>query len=829
MTGGIFIKRVVLISSLSFVFFLGKVKSESSLTDEEVKFFESKIRPVLVEQCYRCHSSEEKIRGGLSIDTREGILHGGDSGPAIVPGNLDSSLLWTAITWVDADYEMPPKKKLPEKVIADFKKWIEMGAPDPRITKAGYVKTEIDIKKGKEFWSFKKPVKSELPEINNQDWPVSDIDHFILAKLDSNGISPADDAKPETLLRRLYFDLIGIPPSPIDIKRYAEAWKKDPKNAYSKEIDRLLASHRFGERWGRHWLDVARYAESSGKDINMTFPHAWRYRDYVIDSFNADKPYDEFIVEQIAGDLLPIKNDEDWQENLIATSFLAIGPKNLNERDPRQFALDLADEQIDTTTQAILGLTVSCARCHDHKSDPIPTTDYYSLAGVFINTKTYFGTINAVQNRRGTKLLELPIPDKESIDSLSLNEMSFIKDRLEQAEERFQDLTRQAREDRLAGRSGNAQQQALRLRTQIAQMKGRLNSVDQNGELITRTMGVQDREDFIQPVVLIRGELDKPAQKVDLGFPQVLCDEPMKLPDNSSGRLELAEWLSSKNNPLTARVMVNRVWGHLFGNSIVTSPNNFGSTGQAPSHPELLDHLALKFMDGDWSIKSLIRELVQTRTYQMSSTHNQEAYNKDPENLLQWRHSPKKIDAEALRDSMLVVSGNLSLDRPLGSEIAWGGDNRVGGFRLPRDNSSRDRPSNYRSVYLPSARDSLPEALALFDPADSNLVTGKREETNVPDQALYLMNNNFVIEQAESMASRLIKGAKNNRERVGNAFSIAFARSATKKEIDEALAYMRNFILRVGPDSQNRKDIERLALVTFCQSLLISAEFRYLN
>ena len=829
MTGKSPIRRIILISCLCIAVCSEKSKSDTALKDEELKFFESKIRPVLVEQCYRCHSSEEKIRGGLSIDSREGIRHGGDSGPAIVPGNLSSSLLWTAITWADEDYEMPPKKKLPANVIADFKEWIEMGAPDPRVTESGVVETKIDIEKGKDFWSFIKPLKKEIPTVTDKEWPLSDTDHFVLAKLDSEKIKPAIDAKPETLLRRVYFDLIGLPPSPKEIKKYAAAWKKDPKKAYQLEVNKLLSSERFGERWGRHWLDVARYAESSGKDVNMSFPHAWRYRDYVIDSFNQDKPYNKFITEQIAGDLLPIKNDEEWQENLIATGFLAIGPKNLNERDPRQFALDLADEQIDTITQSILGLTVSCARCHDHKSDPIPTTDYYSLAGIFLNTKTHFGTVNAVQNRRGTSLLELPIADKESIDSLSTNEIEFIKNRLTDSEQRFNDLSRQAREDRLAGRSSNAQQQAQRLRTQISQMQGRLNSVDENGISITRAMGVQDKENFVQPVVLIRGELDKPAQKVNLGFPQVLCDEPVTLPKNSSGRLELAKWLSSTNNPLTARVMVNRIWGHLFGSSIVKSQNNFGSTGQAPSHPELLDYLAVKFIEDNWSVKSLIRELVLTRTYRMSSSYNRVAFIKDPENSLQWRHSPKKIDAEALRDSILVASGKLNINRPLGSEIAWGGDSRVGGFRAPRSQSNRNRPINYRSVYMPSARDNLPEAMELFDPANPNIVTGKREETNVPDQALYLMNNAFVIEQAEAMAMRIYEGAETNRDRVSSAFAIAFARSASNKEIDDALAYMRNFIIRAGTDSQNRQKIEKLSLITFCQSLLMSAEFRYLN
>lgn len=799
------------------------------MKDEELKFFESKIRPVLVEQCYRCHSSEEKIKGGLSIDSREGIRHGGDSGPAVVPGDLRGSLLWTAINWAKEDYEMPPKKRLPASIVADFKEWIEMGAPDPRVAEKAIVKTQIDIEEGKKFWSFKKPLKKEPPTVSDQKWPASDIDHFVLAKLDSNGLKPAIDAKPEILLRRIYFDLIGLPPSPKEIKAYAAAWKKNPKSAYRLEVNKLLASERFGERWGRHWLDIARFAESTGKDVNMTFPHAWRYRDYVIDSINADKPYDEFITEQIAGDLLPIKNDADWQENLIATGFLAIGPKNLNERDPRQFALDLADEQIDTTTQAILGLTVSCARCHDHKFDPIPTTDYYSLAGIFLNTKTYFGTVNVIQNRRGTNLLELPIADKEPIDPLGTNGISIIKNRLEDSEQRFNELTRQAREDRSAGRSSNAQQQAQRLRSQISQMQARLNSVDEDGISLTRAMGVQDREKFIQPVVLIRGELDKPAQKVDRGFPQVLCNEPVKLSLNTSGRREFAEWLVSKENPLTARVMVNRVWGHLFGNSIVTSQNNFGATGQAPSHPDLLDHLAVKFMEGKWSVKSLIRDLVLTRSYRMSSNFNHAAFVKDPENFLQWRHSPKKIDAEALRDSMLIVSGRLDTKRPTGSDIAWDGDNRVGGFRRPRSGNDRDRPNNYRSAYLPAARDNLPESLALFDPADPNIVTGKREETNVPDQALYLMNNAFVIEQAEAMALRVYKSAETNRNRISRAFAIAFARPATNEEIDNALAYLSDFIIRAGTDSQNRQKIERLALNTFCQSLLISAEFRYLN
>ena len=796
---------------------------------EEVKFFESKIRPVLVESCYRCHSTDEKIKGGLNLDSRAGIRHGGDSGPAVTPGNLNASLLWAAINWSDRDYEMPPKKKLPANVINGFRDWIEMGAPDPRVSEKIVVKTGIDIQEGKKFWSFSQPVKKQPPTVKDRQWPSSPIDRFVLAKLEANGLNPAADALPDTLLRRLYFDLAGMPPSLDDITRYAEAWKQDPDKAYESEVDRLLASGQYGERWGRHWLDVARYAESTGKEVNMSFPHAWRYRDYVIDSFNSDKPYDEFIKEQIAGDLLPIKDDDDWQENLIATGFLAIGPKGLNERSPRQFALDLADEQIDTTTQAILGLTVSCARCHDHKSDPIPTSDYYSLAGIFLSTKTYFGTVNAIQNRRGTKLLELPVPDANPLSTVTTREISILRQRVSDSEKRFSDMQVVAAQDRLAGRSSNAGQQLQRLRTSISQMNARLKSFDENGVAKSFAMGVQDQGSPVQPTVLVRGELERPAQKVDRGFPRVLCNEPVKLPDDSSGRLELAGWLSSTENPLTARVMVNRVWGHLYGNSIVTSPNNFGATGQAPSHPELLDHLAVSFMEKGWSVKSLVREMVLARSYRMSAEFNPSAFEKDPENSLQWRHSPKKIDAEALRDAMLTASGNLDHSRPFGSDIALAGDTRVGGPRSPRGTTNRNLSKNYRSVYLSTARDSLPEALALFDPADPNLVTGKREETNVPDQALYLMNNSFVIQQAEAMAKRLIAETDAPRERFTKAFLLCYARPATKDEIEATTAFLQRFQITAGADSQNRDAIRHLAFATFCQSLLISAEFRYLN
>ena len=801
---------------------------EEAPSAEEVKFFEAKIRPVFADYCYKCHSADEKIKGGLQLDTREGLRHGGDSGPALVPGNPEESLLWTAISWQDEDYEMPPKQKLSESIRADFRKWIEMGAPDPREGEKIVLRTEIDIAEGRQFWSFQKPEKTSLPAVEAVDWPQSEVDRFLLAALEEEGLVPARDAEADALLRRLYIDLIGLPPTPQEFAAYGVAWRKDPVAAYRAKVDELLARPQFGERWGRHWLDVARYAESSGKEINMTYPHAWRYRDYVIDSFNEDKPYDQFVREQVAGDLLEIESDEDWQENLIATGFLALGPKGLNERNPRQFALDLADEQIDVMTQAILGLTVSCARCHDHKSDPIPTTDYYALSGIFQSTRTYFGTVNLAVSRRGTKLLDLPVADEAPLRSMSSREMAFVKERLEDAEGQLEELQRSARERRRDGGNNNFQQQILRLRRTVTGFRARLNGVDSEGVGKSLGMGVQDYPRPVDPVVLVRGELDKPAQEVPRGFLQVLAHEGTSeaLPADSSGRLELAQWLTSAENPLPARVMVNRIWQKLFGQGLVASTSNFGATGQAPSHPELLDYLAVRFVEEGWSVKAMIRELVNTRIYQLSSEFNKEAYLKDSDNVLLWRFTPRRLDAEVLRDAMLCASGEMDLERPRGSTVARAGDTVVGQRLSPE---LLNRQVTYRSVYLPFVRDGLPESLALFDAADPNLVTGERESTNVPGQALYLMNNGFVLRRGDVMAQRLIEEAQKAEERIMLAFKLSYGRKASTLELEQAKGFLWSFTAAAVKKGEERSRAGYKALRAFCQALLVSAEFRYLN
>jgi hypothetical protein len=852
---GMLINRYWLLFGCCLGFLLpAPLLAQKNLTQSQTAFFETNIRPAFVKYCYECHSeSSGKTRGGLLVDTREGLLLGGDSGPVLVPKSLDDSVLWSAINW--EDYQMPPKNKLPAAVIANFKKWIEMGAPDPRLREKLIVESKIDIEAGKKHWAFQKPKRSTN----------SDIDSFVSARLQVANLTAAEAADPLTLLRRLNFDLIGLPPTPDGTRAFEAAWRKNAQAAVKAKVDQLLKRQQFGERWGRHWLDVARYAESSGKDVNFTFPHAWRFRDYVFDAFNADKPYDEFIHEQIAGDLLPIKDDDEWQEHLIATGFLVIGTKGLNERNPRQFRMDVIDEQIDTMSQAILGLTVSCSRCHDHKFDPIPTTDYYALAGIFLSTEAFYGTNARLQNRRPTELLLLPQLDKKQLTR------SYTQEEIASMRERIRDVQTRLREMRMEARRGGKQieqRQAVSMRNQITRMEGILSTLDNSGVPKTFGMGVQDFKQVRNAHVLVRGEVEKIAQEVERGFLQVLGDDKADIRSGQSGRRELATWLTSKKNPLTARVMVNRVWMHLFGEALVRSPNNWGLTGQMPTHPELLDHLAIQFMDNDWSVKSIIRRIVLSKTYQRSSRFNKVNYEADPDNKLLWRANPRQLDAEALRDSILALSGNLDLQRPLGSEVAAVGDRRV---ERQIDQGGFSRNNRYRSVYLPILRNELPEFLELFDFADPNVSNARRDATNVPSQALYLMNNRFVTLQAQTMAKNLSERFVDPNQRVRWAFLQAYGRSANEQEIQAAAVFFRDFkpvskgiaSIRPNQDSRNQATgrrrfqgngapfarrrrrpgtsapVSELSLLTltpeqqilanFCQSLIASAEFRILN
>ncbi|WP_231742361.1 PSD1 and planctomycete cytochrome C domain-containing protein [Stieleria varia] len=665
---------------------------EQVITPEQLKFFETNIRPVMIRECYGCHSNQSgQARGGLRLDTRSLTHLGGDSGPGIVPGNLEESLIYNAIT--HTDFVMPPKRKLSDREIADFREWIEMGAPDPRVTKIAEIKSQItseDIQEAKEsFWAYKPTAKTTTPVVNDASWSRTDIDRHVLGKLESVDLQPAPDAPSYKILRRLCFDIVGLPPTPQQITWFEKAWQSDPDQAIATTLDRLLEKEQFGERWGRHWLDVARYGESTGREVNTTYPHAWRYRDYVIDSFNDDKPFDRFIQEQIAGDLLPVQDDQQWTENLIATTFLAMGTKNVNEQSGVQFNADLIDEQIDTTTRVFLGTSVACARCHDHKFDPIRQTDYYAMAGIFASTKTYFGnppskygTPVTPQSRRISSLILLPVQDPNPFDkSYTASELEDLHDQMRDLQSQLANLRRDS------GSAQNGINQRIRIGNQMAEVSAKLGVVDENGNPLSYCMGVQDSPSPRDARVLVRGEIDQPAQVVPRGIPDALSDQPLSIDADESGRLELARWIASPDNPLTARVMVNRIWKHLLGQGLVTSTENFGATGTAPSHPELLDHLAIEFVNSGWSVKSLIRRIVTSRVYRMDTTFDQRSHQYDPDNALLWHANAKRLDAESLRDAMLSICGELDTQRPRGSDVAQAGYMRVRGETLadPRE------------------------------------------------------------------------------------------------------------------------------------------------
>lgn len=808
-------------------------------------FFETSIRPVLVKHCYECHSDEAgKSKGGLLLDSKHGIRIGGDSGPAVVPGQPGESLLLKAVSHTDPDLKMPPRKpQLPKSVIGDIERWIAMGAPDPREASGKTVqRPPVDIESGRKFWAYQKPASPKLPAIRNADWPKRDLDRFVLAKLEENQIAPSPDAEPVTFLRRLSFDLIGLPPTPEEATAFVEAWREAAANPSSSAnletllaatADRLLASPRFGERWGRHWLDVVRFAESNGRESNLTYPHAWRYRDYVIDAVNEDRPFDRFVVEQIAGDLLPAKNDAERARLLIATGFLAFGAKGLNEMNHAQFEADVADEQIDAVTRAVLASSVACARCHDHKSDPFSMEDYYALAGIFKSTKTCFGTWVDSENNNAGDLIRLPelpgqlIPNKPiSAQRVAQLKADLAKLNREEREQKAVAIKAAITGKDMSDKAFEMLKNAIRIYWTRGGIEGQLKTVDDSGRALPMCMGVIEKDKIRDSFVFERGEIAHPVKPVARGFPRVLELSDARQPAKAqSGRLELAQWLTSRDHPLTARVMANRVWRHLFGSGIVRTVDNFGFSGERPSHPELLDHLAVKFVDGGWSVKSLVREIVLSRSYRQSSAFRPDCFERDPDNRMLWRTNKRRLDAEVIRDSMLAVSGKLDTSRLPGSLIA-----NLAGQSVSLLGFNKEVPPDFdgtlrRSVYLPVVRDHLPDALELFDFAEPSLVTGSRDVTNVPLQALYLMNGAFVQGQADALADRVMNERMDEAGRIRRAFTLCFNRVPDHKEI----ALARGYFEAARRAAESAPGEERKIWSGYCQSLLSTAEFRNMD
>lgn len=826
-----------------------EVASPVELTKTQRDFFEAKIRPVLIEHCHQCHAADAgAIKSDFLLDTREGIRKGGKSGrDAVIPGDPAGSQLLEAIRQTNPELRMPPKTTLPDTVIADFETWIAMGAPDPR---DGESKLPRELAAAT-HWAFQPVANREPPDVKQTEWPRDRIDHFVLSRLEVSGLRPVRDADRRTLIRRATLELTGLPPLTEEIRDFLEDPAADPA-AFAKVVDRLLASPRFGERWGRHWLDVARFGESSGYSRNMLYPYAWRYRNWVIDSFNNNLPYDQFIRQQVAGDLLPAATPADRERQITATGFLTVGAKTLDESNLTLFQLNVADDMIDATCRAFLALTANCARCHDHKYDPFPTRDYYALAGIFQSTRHLAGTET---NTRSEHVAGFPLgPDgaervkqiaelTKKADAIQATYLEVVKKRNEirdPLEKQGLDWKKSPPPALVAAEAEVQRHQAF--------VKGARDAIPAPPEF---TMAVLDaavmsdgewkaaveanKKDARIPLparisdspLYEKGLPTKPLEVVPRGVPGLFVDllpSPPVRP-TESGRLPLAEWLTDPRNPLTARVYVNRVWHHLFGSGLVPSVDNFGLLGESPSHPELLDDLALRFTGEEmgWSTKKLVRTILLSRAWGLDSVADPESYAADPGNRLLWRFAPQVIEAEALRDSLLFVSGTLDLSPFEGSQVAeiskqlpQAQAREIGRKDYYLKDATAEVP--YRSVYLPVARSAVLDVMTVFDMPDPNLVTGARQSTIVPSQSLFLMNSPLALSASRGTATRLLAdtAGKSDVERIPIAFERLFGRLPTPEES----AAMARFLS--PPESPEQLTIWAQAL----QALMVSGEFR---
>ncbi len=758
------------------------IPAAAEIEPAQLDFFEKKIRPVLAKNCYMCHSAEAKTRmGGLSLDTKQGIRNGGQRGHAVVPGDVEAGVLLAALRY-EGKLKMPPMGKLPDGVIEDFAAWIEMGAPDPREIKIAQAQSTIDVEKGRKYWAFQPPQKADPPAVKYTGWPRGAVDRFVLAKIEEKGLRPVSDASREALIRRVSYDLTGLPPAPAEIAAFVA---DDDERAFHKVVDRLLASRHFGERWGRHWLDVARYAETIGRTRNLPFPVAWKYRDYVIDAFNADKPYDEFIHEQIAGDLLPYRNREERNENQIATGFLALGAHDLNEPDRKLFPMDVADEMINVTTRSMLALSVGCARCHDHKFDPIPTKDYYSMAGIFRSSELRDGLRLRPRFNSGYFRIEKMVT-LDGVPDYSGEEAAELRAKRERL---WQEL--------LAAEQARDRAKTRKLARELGDMP-----VPEN-----LAMGVVEAEQAVDCQVNIGGDPHMLGDETERGFVRVLFPRDRALPQigkNESGRRQLAAWLTDRDNPMTARVMANRVWHHLFGRGIVKTVDNFGKMGSAPTHPQLLDYLAVRFMEQGWSVKSIIREIVLSRTYRLATDFDEKNFEVEPDNTLLWRANRRRLEVEALRDSVLLISGEMSSERPQASPVhAFSRNQLINAGN--RQIEPWEVEETYRSIYVPVIRNQTNRFFETFDFPEPSETHGARDVTTVATQALFLMNSDFVQAHARTAAERLMAREKTDAARVKRAFRQVLSREPTEAEVEKSLAFVASTVETLRSEGQPQR------------------------
>jgi hypothetical protein len=741
---------------------------------EAAAFFETKIRPVLIENCFQCHS-DKKQRGGLRLDSRAAILRGGDTGPAIVPAQPEKSLLIQAISQ-EGDLKMPPSKKLRAQQVADLTHWVKMGAPWPGAEKGGVAvppRGEFQIsEKDRAHWAFQPLRRPALPVVKNTAWAANPIDAFLLASLEAKGWQPNPPASKRTFIRRATYDLTGLPPTPEEVDAFVE----DPSpRAYENLIDRLLNSPSYGEKWGRHWLDLVRFAETNSYERDGPKPNAWRFRDYVIRSFNADKPYDQFLREQLAGDELP-ERDAD---TLIATGYYRLGIWDDEPSDPLQARYDGLDDIVARTGQVFLGLTFDCARCHDHKIDPIPQKDYYRLLAFFHNITPY---------RNGGPTDEVRLLTRPD----GRQGFEFIRPPL-----------------REPGKPRGKRPAAL------------------DNALCVCESGTKAPDTF----VLVRGNPQVKGDKVEPAFPMILGGTDATISTSAAGtrtsgrRLVLANWIASRENRLTARVLVNRVWQYHFGRGIVRSPNNFGTQGDKPTHPELLDYLATEFMDRSWRLKALHRLIMTSQAYQMSSAPNEAILKADPTNQLFWRFDMRRLSAEELRDTILMLAGTLNRKMYGPGVYPLMPAEVLAGQSMPGKGWGQSPPEEQarRSVYVHVKRSLLTPILERFDAAETDRSSPVRFVTTQPTQALLMLNSAFLQDQAALLAARLQKEVGSDRTKlVERALLLATARPPRQEEVQRGVDLIQSLEKRDGL----RADV---ALSYFCLVVLNLNEFLYLD
>jgi Protein of unknown function (DUF1549)/Protein of unknown function (DUF1553) len=674
-----------------------------------------------------------------------------------------------------------------------------------------------------DHWAFQPPKEPKIPSARSI--AGSPLDAFVFSRLEEKRLKPAPPADKRTLIRRATFDLVGLPPTPEEIEVFLQ---DHSPNAFAKVVDRLLASPHYGERWGRHWLDVARYADSNGMDENLVQANAWRYRDYVIRSLNADKPFDQFVREQLAGDLLP----GNGFDRLIATGFLSLGPKMLAEDDAVKMEMDIVDEQVDTVGKVFMGLTLGCARCHDHKFDPISMADYYGLAGIFKSTKVMDNfKVVARWHERPIATPEQLTARREADERISAKQVEIQMAERAFARRWWADVGRHLA---LLGQSSlivapvlprESTQSLSTLATSAKRLREEKAALMTAAPALPEAMGAADGKAATLRIHLRGSHLTLGAD-VPRRFPLVLAGKSQQpLDGRQSGRLQLAEWLTRPDHPLTARVIVNRVWHWHFGSGLVRSTDNFGLLGDRPSHLELLDWLALRCVDDGWSLKSLHRRIMLSATYQMGSVGNEIAAQADPDNRLHWRFNRQRLDAETLRDSLLAVSG--SLDRTMGGSLLQG-NNR--GYVPGYPNGVYDKYGfARRSVYLPVIRSMLYDVFQAFDFADPSTPNGERASTTIAPQALFALNGKLVGEQSKALATRLLKAKLDDAGKVSRAYALAFGRPPTANEVTRSLEFVR----KVESEWRSQKiEVDQIRIrgwQSLCRAILAANEFVYVE